>query len=108
LRLNVKCRSPSYARGEYTFDSLQELLKWFQSVRSVSKRDRSNFIFAIAKDGELNLSKYGLSIDIKFDSSDYFLANRLAEETGLLRRETIRLNSEILIEFVKKFDTAKR
>ena len=107
MEIIVKCKSPSYAKGKYNFHSLEELLKWFNGIRSIGKSGRSNLIFALAKGEGLSLAKHGLKVDVEFNSPDYFLANKLAEETGLLQRGMIKPNDEYLAKFVKFFDANK-
>ena len=63
ILITVKIRAPKYVRGTYEFDSLEKLYDLLILIRSVGKYDLSSFIFALAKDGRLNISKYGLSID---------------------------------------------
>jgi hypothetical protein len=105
----VICKTPKYAHGSYKFSSLEELLQWFGGVRSVSSSDQSRFIFAVAKDGELKLAKYGLHLDIEFDSADYFLANGIAERIGLITPQgAIIEDKEKAVAFAKAFDTRKR
>lgn len=108
MHIRVVCKSPKYACGKFEFNSLEELLQWLHSVKSVSSPDLSRFIFAIAKDGELKLAKYGLHLDIESDSPDYFLANRLAEEIGLITYAgKIKEDERKVTTFAKSYDAIK-
>ena len=108
MHIRVICKTPKYARGSYKFSSLEELLQWFRGVRSVSSSDLSRFIFTIAKDGELKLAKYGLHLDIEFDSADYFLANEIAERVGIITPSgAVREDEEKAAVFAKAYDTRK-
>jgi len=82
--ITVHCENPKYARGDFKFKGLSELYDWLTLIRSVSEDSISQFLFGIAKDGSLDISKYGLSVKIKSDFHDYFLANRIAEQVGLI------------------------
>jgi len=108
LHIKVICRTPKYARGKFEFNSLKELLQWLRTVRSVSSSDLSRFVFAIAKDGELKLAKYGLHLNIEFDSADYFLANKLAEGIGLISHfGKMKEDERKITAFAELFDARK-
>jgi len=104
----VKMRSPKYMRDTYRFASLQELYDMFVLIRSVGESNIGSYLFALAKDGNLNVSKYGFSIDARLDCPDYTLANKLARDVGLIvgigrfTREKAKVKA-----FVKAFDSAK-
>jgi hypothetical protein len=108
MLVRVNCRAPKYIRGQYTFDSLEKLYNFLSLIRSVSKDALSTYIFSVAKDGRLILSKYGLSLDITLDSPDYFLANKLAEGIGLIGSwQKFKPNTKKALDFAKAFDSSK-
>jgi len=95
-------------RGNYTFDSLKKLYDVLSQIRSVSELELSSYIFGLAKDGRINISKYGLSIDLKLDTPDYALAKALARKVGLIvGLERFRPDREKIRAFAKAFDSAK-
>lgn len=104
--ITVKMRAPKYIRGNYDFDSLEKLYDFLLLIRSVGKSNLSPYIFAVAKDGRLNISKYGFSIDAKMDCPDYALANTLAKKLGLsISWEGFRTDK--IRDFCRAFDSAK-
>jgi len=108
MLITVKIEAPRYVRRTYEFHSLEKLCDLLVLIRSVGEDNLSSFIFALAKDGRLNISKYGFSIDAALDCPDYALANKLAEDVGLIAGwEKFRPNKEKILAFAKAFDSAK-
>lgn len=108
MLITVKIRNPKYVRRNYEFDSLEKLYNMLALIRSVGKHNLSSYIFVLAKDGRLNLSKYGFSIDAKLDCPDYTLANKLAKDVGLIVGwERFKPDKEKTLAFAKAFDSAK-
>lgn len=103
MLITVKMQAPKYVRGDNKFDSLEKLFDFLLLIKSVGKRNLGPYIFALAKDGRLNISKYGFSINAKMDCPDYALANTLA------RKNDVRFAADIekIRVFCKAFDTAK-
>jgi len=108
MRIIAKIESPKYVRGIHRFDSLERFYDFLILIRSVGENNLGSFIFAIAKDGVLTLSKYGFSVDANLDCPDYALANKLAESTGLIDKWGRLKPQRVKIRaFVKAFDSAK-
>ena len=108
MLITAKIEAPKYVRGNYKFNSLEKLCDLFLLIRSVGEYNLSAFIFVLAKDGRLNISKYGLSLDVKLDCPDYALANELAKDVGLIAGwEKFKPDKGKILAFAKAFDSAK-
>jgi len=108
MLITLKIQAPKYVRGNYKFNSLEKLFDVLSLIRSVSGDNISSFIFSIAKDGRLNISKYGLSLDVTLDCPDYTFANKLAKRVGLIvGLERFKPDNEKIRAFAKAFDSAK-
>ena len=108
MLITAKIRAPKYVRGNYKFDNLAKLCDLFSLIRSIGEHNLSSYIFGLAKDGRLNISKYGLSLDVKLDCPDYALANELAKDVGLIAGwEKFKPDREKIQAFAKAFDCAK-
>ena len=108
MLITVKIQAPKYVRGNYKFNSLEKFCDLLALIRSVSEDSLSSYIFSLAKDGRLNISKYGLSLDVKLDCPDYASANMLAKNVGLIVEwERFKPDKEKIRAFAKAFDSAK-
>jgi len=108
MRIVAKIEAPKYMRGIHRFDSLGRFCDFLVLIRSVGESNLGSFIFAIAKDGVLNLSKYGFSISANLDCPDYALASKLAENTGLIDKQgRFRPERAKVRAFVRAFDSAR-
>lgn len=106
--INVRIDAPRYVQGMYKFKTLEQFYDLLVLIKSVGNRNLSSYIFVLAKDGTLNLSKYGFSIDARLDCSDYALANKLARDVGLIdTRKSFKPSKEKILAFAKAFDSAK-
>lgn len=104
----VKMRAPKYVRRNYSLSSLEEFHNLLTLIESVSEHNLSSFIFHLAKDGNLNISKYGLSLEAKLDCPDYALANKLAEDVGLIVAQgRFKPDKGKILVFARAFDSAK-
>jgi len=107
MKVVVKMEAPKYVRGSYTFDSLGKLYDFLALIKGLGESNIGPFIFTLAKDGVLNLSKYGFSINAKLDCADYVLANKLAKEIGLVNGfGRFKPAKAKILTFVKAFDSA--
>jgi len=107
MLISVKIRAPKYVRRDYSFNSLEEFHNLLTLIRSVSEHDLSSFIFCLAKDGDLNINKHGLSIEAELDCPDYALANKLAEDVGLIVAwGRFKPDKRKILVFAKAFDSA--
>lgn len=108
MLITAKIQAPKYVRGDYKFNSLEKFFKFLVLIRSVGEENLSSYIFGLAKDGSLNISKYGLSLDVKLDCPDYALANMLAKDVGLIGKwERFKPDKKKIRAFAKAFDSAK-
>jgi len=108
MLITVKIQAPRYVRGDYKFNSLEKLCDLLALIGSIGEENLSSYIFGLAKDGRLNISKYGLSLDAKLDCPDYALANMLAKNVGLIVEwERFKPDKEKIRAFASAFDSAK-
>jgi DNA-directed RNA polymerase specialized sigma24 family protein len=106
LRIMVECESPKYAKGKYEFEKLEEVFKFLVKIKGFAKSTVGSWLLTIAKDGCINGTRTARSsLKIKSDFHDYELAQKVAEETGLIRgfgRVSPKL--DIALAFAKAFD----
>lgn len=109
MYIKVRVRAPRYAQGTHELGSLEEFYNLLASIRNTGKYHLGSLPFHLAKDGELNISKYGFSVEAKLDCPDYFLANKLAEKVGLIAVcGKLKPEKEKIRAFVRAFDSASK
>ncbi len=106
LRITVKCTSPKYVKGNYDFSRLEDVFNFLVRIKGFPRGYIGSWLLNIAKDGCIHgvyTARYGL--EIRSDFHNYALAQRIAEETGLLQSfDKVSSKPDIAISFAKTFD----
>ena len=70
---------------EFTFTKFEDLFVWLDKFKGSPQIGTGVLLYFLAKDGRTGLSNRRETIDIKFESKDYFQARKIAIEAGLLK-----------------------
>ena len=85
MKITVECEKPKYAKGTYQYSSLEEVYNFLTSIKGFAKPTVGAWLLCIAKDGVIHgVYTARLAIIVNSDFHDYKLAQKIAEETGLI------------------------
>jgi hypothetical protein len=110
LKITVECRSPKYAKGNYNYAKLEDVYSFLVGIKGFPRGKIGHWLLNVAKDGIIHgvyTARYGLKIESDFH--DYQLAEKIAEETGLMQSfDRVSPRMDIALSFARSFDKATK
>ncbi|PKB64010.1 MAG: hypothetical protein BZY80_04295 [SAR202 cluster bacterium Io17-Chloro-G2] len=82
VKITKKKRS---AAEPLVFSKLEDVFLCLEKIIGRSKIDPGVRVYGLCKDGRTGFVTGSADVEVKSDWKDYFLAQRVAQETGLLR-----------------------
>ena len=106
MKIIIECKSPKYVKGTYNYTKLEDVFHFLVRVKGFPRGKIGYWLLDVAKDGIIHgvyTARYGLKIESDFH--DYELAQKIANESGLMQPlGKVSEKIEIALSFAKSFD----